>query len=107
VVTEDHASLVIQIVDESLKQVAYDPKTDTWDIDRVVSDKPKSQRDMIRAIERRFDDLKNETGLTSEHELINSLADEGHSRIGIANTVEKMKKECIYTEKKGGFLKRL
>ena len=48
-----------------------------------------------------------ETGLTSEHELINSLADEGHSRIGIANTVEKMKKECIYTEKKGGFLKRL
>ena len=107
VVTEDHASLVIQIVDESLKQVAYDPKTDTWDIDRVVSDKPKSQRDMIRAIERRFDELKNETGLTSEHELINSLADEGHSRIGIANTVEKMKKECIYTEKKGGFLKRL
>jgi len=107
VVTEDHASLVIQIVDESLKQVAYDPKTDTWDIDRVVSDKPKSQRDMIRAIEKRFDELKNETGLTSEHELINSLADEGHSRIGIANTVEKMKKECIYTEKKGGFLKRL
>ena len=107
VVTEDHASLVIQIVDESLKQVAYDPKTGTFDIDRVVSDKPKSQRDMIRAIEKRFDDLKNDNGLVSEHDLITSLADDGHSRLDIINQVDKMKRECIYTEKKGGFLKRL
>jgi replicative DNA helicase Mcm len=107
VVTEDHASVVIQIVDESLKQVAYDPKTGTFDIDRVVSDKPKSQRDMIRAIEKRFDDLKNDNGLVSEHDLITSLADDGHSRLDIINQVDKMKRECVYTEKKGGYLKRL
>jgi len=107
VVTEDHASVVIQIVDESLKQVAYDPKTGTFDIDRVVSDKPKSQRDMIRTIEKRFDDLKNDNGLVSEHDLITSLADDGHSRLDIINQVDKMKRECVYTEKKGGYLKRL
>ena len=107
VVTEDHASVVIQIVDESLKQVAYDPKTGTFDIDRVVSDKPKSQRDMIRTIEKRFDDLKNDNGLVSEHDLITSLAGDGHSRLDIINQVDKMKRECVYTEKKGGYLKRL
>lgn len=45
-VTGDDAARVIGIVDRCLRDVAYDPNTSTFDIDRIVS-KPKPSRDMV------------------------------------------------------------
>jgi replicative DNA helicase Mcm len=49
-ITPDDARLVINIVDGSLRQIAYDSSTRTWDIDRVVTKYPKRTREVISRI---------------------------------------------------------
>lgn len=106
-VTEEHASLVISIVDMSLRQVAYDPKTGTFDIDKVVSSTSKSQREIIIAIDKAYDEMKNEFGLAYEADIVTRLGESGFPRMEVGNVIEKMKRDCHFIEKKTGQIKRL
>lgn len=50
VATEDDANIAVMVVDACLRDVAYDPKTGNYDIDRVISNVSGAQRKEIEVV---------------------------------------------------------
>ncbi|OPY41320.1 MAG: Minichromosome maintenance protein MCM [Methanoregulaceae archaeon PtaU1.Bin222] len=101
------AERVIKIVDTCLREVAYDAKTGSFDIDRVVTGISKGKRDLIRVIKQTIRQVQKDTGndRIAVAELIDLLTPQGFSRDEIKKQIEVFLREGEAMEPKGGFIK--
>jgi len=100
-VDERDADLVIQIVDQCLRKVAYDPKTGEFDADRWGGDKPKSTRDLIREFDSVYDKTSDTDGWAEESVIFDTLLRSGHARSEVERIIAEKKRVGEFTEKKG------
>ncbi len=97
------AEVAINIIDECLKQVAYDPESGTLDLDKIAGT-PKSRRDKMDAvlnIIREIVNLRND-GLAPEEEIYDRALNIGLSEKDVETALEYLKKSGdIYNPKLG------
>ncbi|HNS83321.1 MAG TPA: minichromosome maintenance protein MCM, partial [Methanolinea sp.] len=98
---------VIKIVDTCLREVAYDAKTGTFDIDKVVTGISKGRRDLIRVIKQTIRQIQKDTGndRIAVAELIDLLTPQGFSRDEIDAQIKVFLREGEAMEPKSGFVK--
>ena len=83
----------IKLTDFVLKEVAYDASTGQFDIDRIVTDHPKSVRDRIRVVEEAIRDL---IGASPD----NMASLEGIVEMAASKNIDKFEVEKILNELK-------
>ncbi len=97
------AEVAINIIDECLKQVAYDPESGTLDLDKIAGT-PKSRRDKMDAvlnIIREIVSLRND-GLAPEEDIYERALNIGLSEKDVETALEYLKKSGdIYNPKLG------
>ena len=99
------AERVVRIVDTCLRQVAYDPKTGTFDIDKVTTGISKGRRDLIRAIKDAIRDNADSSGRAQIAEITSLLAAMDYGRDDIRKQVEYLLRSGEAMEPKSGFVK--
>jgi len=87
-IDRDDAVRVIRIVDNCLRKVAYDPKTGTFDIDKIATGVSKQSRDLIRSIKETVRLLGDEHGTARVDEVIDLLIPKGFSRDAIEKQID-------------------
>ncbi|KQC05009.1 MAG: AAA family ATPase [Methanolinea sp. SDB] len=99
------AERVVKIVDTCLRQVAYDAKSGSFDIDRVVTGFSKGKRDLIRMIKLAIRDLADDNGRAQIEDVITRLIQEGHSREEIRLQIDMFLRHGEAMEPKPGIIK--
>jgi len=99
------AERVVKIVDTCLRQVAYDAKTGSFDIDRVVTGFSKGKRDLIRMIKEAIRDIADDTGRAQIEEVITRLTQKGFSREEIKLQIDMFLRQGEAMEPKQGIIK--
>jgi replicative DNA helicase Mcm len=99
------AERVVKIVDTCLRQVAYDAKTGSFDIDRVVTGFSKGKRDLIRMIKEVIRDIADESGRAQIEEVITRLTQKGFSREEIRLQIDMFLRQGEAMEPKQGIIK--
>ena len=61
IATKQDALRAIEMADKCLRKIAYDARTNVWDIDGVATGKKKAERDMERTILQNLKDLSKES----------------------------------------------
>jgi replicative DNA helicase Mcm len=101
------AQAVIKIVDACLRQVAYDAKTGTFDIDKLVTGIPKQRKDLIRAIKELVRELGDESGAAHLDQIIDALVQQGHEKDDIRRRIDDMKRYGELLEPRRGLIRLL
>ncbi|MBP1928054.1 replicative DNA helicase Mcm [Methanolinea mesophila] len=101
----DDAERVVKIVDTCLRQVAYDAKTGSFDIDKVVTGYSKGKRDLIRMIKEVVRELEDEKGRARIDDVIKALTEKGHSRDEIRAQIDMFLRQGEAMEPKPGIIK--
>ncbi|HOV67809.1 MAG TPA: MCM family protein, partial [Methanoregulaceae archaeon] len=99
------AERVVRIVDTCLRQVAYDPKTGTFDIDRVATGISKGKRDLIRAIKEAIRENADISGRAQIAQVVDLLAQQGYAREEIRKQIENFLRSGEAMEPKNGVIK--
>jgi replicative DNA helicase Mcm len=85
------AERVVRIVDACLRQVAYDPKTGVFDIDKVVTGIPKQTRDLIRTIKEAIRTLGGDSGNRAPVEaVVDAVVSQGFERDRVQKQIEEL-----------------
>ena len=101
----DDAERVVKIVDTCLRQVAYDAKTGSFDIDKVVTGFSKGKRDLIRMLKEVVRELEDENGRARIDDVIKSLMEKGHSKDEIRAQIDMFLRQGEAMEPKPGIIK--
>jgi len=96
---------VIKIVDTCLRQVAYDAKTGTFDIDKLVTGIPKQRRDIIRTIKEIIRDSADENGYARIDQIIETLAQQGNDREDVQKRIQDLMRGGEAMEPRNGLIK--
>jgi replicative DNA helicase Mcm len=107
VVTVTDAERAISLTEFVLKEVAYDQSTGQIDIDRIVSDHPKSTRDRIKIIEEIVSGLIKESSehFASHDEVIEVAKGRGLDRFRTEEILTELKtKGVIYEPRHGKYM---
>ena len=104
-ITADDAERVVRIVDTCLRQVAYDPKTGTFDIDKVATGISKVKRDLIRAIKEAIRENADVSGRAQIAQIAEVLAAQGFSRDDVRKQIDNMLRHGEAMEPKNGVIK--
>lgn len=99
------AERVVRIVDICLRQVAYDPKTGTFDIDKVATGISKGKRDLIRAIKEAIRENADVSGRAQIAQIIDLLTQQGFGREEIRKQIENFLRHGEAMEPKNGVIK--
>ena len=79
-IEQSDAERVIHIVDACLRQIAYDAKTGTFDIDKVVTGISKEKRDIVRVIKDAIRDIGGEGRRAAIEQVIEAVSSKGFAR---------------------------
>ena len=92
-ITTDDASRVIHIVDECLRQVAYDPKTGNLDIDKIATSTTKAGRTLLRDLKIAIKELAeaDSTHAAKIDDVYLRLTQQNYSRDEIEHMIERMR----------------
>ncbi len=102
------ARAAIDLVDFCLRQTAYDEKTGTYDIDKIATDMPASQRNRIIQLKELIGEIENKIGKTIPLEDVLRAAEEkGMSQEEVEEVLEKLKRAGDIYEPKRGFISRI
>jgi replicative DNA helicase Mcm len=101
----DDAERVVKIVDTCLRQVAYDAKTGSFDIDKVVTGYSKGKRDLIRMIKEVIREQEDENGRARIEEVIKALTEKGYTRDEIRAQIDMFLRQGEAMEPKPGIIK--
>ena len=96
---------VIGIVDTCLRQVAYDAKTGSFDIDKVVTGFSKGKRDLIRRIKEVIRELADESGRSQIDAVIEQISREGHPKDEIRKQIDMFLRQGEAMEPRPGVIK--
>jgi replicative DNA helicase Mcm len=99
------AERVIGIVDTCLRQVAYDAKTGSFDIDKVVTGFSKGKRDLIRRIKEVIRELADDSGRSQIDEVIEQISREGHQKDEIRKQIDMFLRQGEAMEPRPGVIK--
>jgi replicative DNA helicase Mcm len=99
------AERVINIVDTCLRQVAYDAKSGSFDIDKVVTGFSKGKRDLIRRIKEVIRSIADESGRAQIDEVIEQISREGFGRDEIRKQIDMFLRQGEAMEPKPGIIK--
>jgi len=103
IVTIDDAKRAIDILDASLKEVAFDSETGRFDIDRVATGITASQRSQIGTVRRLIEELSEKIGkIISLQDLIKAATDEGVDRDKLEAILDQLKKRGDIFEPRPG-----
>ena len=80
VIEKSDAERVVTIIDNCLRQVAYDPSTGSFDIDILTTGVSKSKRDLIRTIKQAIRDIADENGRAHKPDVIELVRGQGFDR---------------------------
>ncbi|MFH0859999.1 MAG: minichromosome maintenance protein MCM [Candidatus Altiarchaeota archaeon] len=105
-VTVEDVERAINLTEFVLKEIAYDQATGLFDIDRVVTDHPKSTRDRIRTIESIIRELikASDDGTANRDEIIGKALDSKIDKFEIEKLIDELKKKGdIYEPRHGKY----
>jgi len=98
------AERVIHIVDACLRQVAFDAKTGTFDIDKVATGISKEKRDIIRVIKDAIRDIGGEGKRAGMELVIDAVTSKGFARDKAREGVEMLLRNGEAMEPKTGII---
>ncbi|HUU76241.1 MAG TPA: minichromosome maintenance protein MCM [Methanoregulaceae archaeon] len=96
---------VVKIVDNCLRQVAYDAKSGTFEIDKIVTGITKGKRDMIRIIKQAIRDNADHSGRARIEDVIELLMQKGFSRDEIRSQIDMFLRQGEAMEPSTGIIK--
>ncbi len=99
------AKRVVNIVDTCLRQIAYDAKSGTFDIDKVVTGISKGKRDLIRTIKEVIRQIADENGRAPIDEVVEQITRKGFPRDEIQKQIEMFLRQGEAMEPKPGIIK--
>jgi len=94
-ITTEDASRVIKIVDECLRQVAYDPKSGSLDIDKIASSTTKAGRTLRRDLKNTIKELAEADPSHSAKidDVYQRLTQQNYTRDEIEHMIEQMSRQ--------------
>lgn len=102
-VTVTDAERSIKIFDECLREVAYDPSTGAFDVDRVMTGMPKSRRDLATIIIDTIKEIQSEKGSVRVNDVYAALKAK-HLTFAdseIERVLEKLKHDGLILDNRG------
>ncbi len=107
-VTKEDAERAINLLDFCLRQVAFDEESGTFDIDRIATDVPASQRNKLILVKEILAELENQLGKTIPIEDVVKKAEEkGLSESETEDIIQKLKRGGDIFEPRRGFISRI
>ncbi|MEI7432780.1 MAG: minichromosome maintenance protein MCM [Methanomicrobiales archaeon] len=104
-IEQGDAERVIKIVDACLRQVAYDAKSGSYDIDKMMTGFSKGKRDLIRMIKEAVKTLADDNGRASREHVIDLLVQKGINRDDAQKQLEMLLTSGEAMEPKSGIIK--
>ena len=98
------AERVIHIVDACLRQIAYDAKTGTFDIDKVVTGISKEKRDIVRVIKDAIRDIGGEARRAGIDQVIDQVSSKGFARDKVKEGIDMLLRHGEAMEPKSGII---
>jgi len=98
------AERVIHIVDACLRQVAYDARTGTFDIDKVATGISKEKRDLVRVIKDTIRDLGGENKRAAIDQVIETVSNRGFARDKVRDGIDMLLRNGEAMEPKNGII---
>jgi len=98
------ADRVIHIVDACLRQIAYDAKTGTFDIDKVVTGISKEKRDIVRVIKDAIRDIGGEGRRAGIDPVIDAVSSKGFPRDKVREGIDMLLRHGEAMEPKSGMI---
>ncbi len=99
------AERVVNIVDTCLRQVAYDAKSGSFDIDKVVTGFSKGKRDLIRMIKEVIREIADESGRAQIDDVISRLSEKNFSKEEVRRQIDMFLRAGEAMEPKSGVIK--
>jgi replicative DNA helicase Mcm len=99
------AERVVNIVDTCLRQVAYDVKSGSFDIDKVVTGFSKGKRDLIRMIKEVIREIADESGRAQIDEVVSRLSEKNFSKEEVRKQIDMFLRAGEAMEPKSGVIK--
>jgi len=99
------AERTIRIVDISLRQVAYDPNTGTYDIDGIATGTTKERRDIFRSLKEVIKAYSESGSYPDEEKVIKTMISRGFTEEKSLDAIKKLKKENEISSPRDGLLK--
>lgn len=107
-VTSKDAERAVELLDFCLRQVAFDEKTGTFDIDRIATDTPASARNKIITIKEIINDLESKVGKTIPLEdLMKACQEKDITEAEADEIIQKLKRSGDIYEPKRGFISKI
>jgi len=98
------AERVIHIVDTCLRQIAYDAKTGSFDIDKVATGISKEKRDIVRVIKDAIRDIGGEARRAAIEQVIEAVASKGFSHDKVREGIDMLLRHGEAMEPKSGII---
>jgi len=103
-IEQSDAERVIHIVDACLRQIAYDAKTGTFDIDKVVTGISKEKRDIVRVIKDAIRDIGGEGRRAGIDQVIDAASSKGFAREKVKEGIDMLLRHGEAMEPKSGII---
>jgi replicative DNA helicase Mcm len=103
-IEQSDAERVIHIVDACLRQIAYDAKTGTFDIDKVVTGISKEKRDIVRVIKDAIRDIGGEGRRAGIDQVIDAVSTKGFAREKVREGIDMLLRHGEAMEPKSGII---
>jgi replicative DNA helicase Mcm len=103
-IEKSDAERVIQIVDACLRQIAYDAKTGTFDIDKVVTGISKEKRDIVRVIKDAIRDIGGDGRRAGIDQVIDAVSAKGFPREKVREGIDMLLRTGEAMEPKHGII---
>jgi replicative DNA helicase Mcm len=98
------AERVIHIVDACLRQIAYDARTGTFDIDKIVTGISKEKRDIVRVIKDAIRDIGGEGRRAGIDQVIDAVSGKGFAREKVKEGIDMLLRHGEAMEPKNGII---
>jgi replicative DNA helicase Mcm len=99
------AERVVHIVDACLRQVAYDAKTGTFDIDKVATGFSKGKRDLIRLVKDAIREIGGDSKRAQADQVVDSVVQRGFSKDEVTKIIEMLLRSGEAIEPTAGVIK--
>lgn len=104
-ITTGDAERVVRIVDACLRQIAYDPKTGIFDIDKVATGITKQTRDLIRTIKETIRRIGGDAGNKAPiQQVIEDVVSQGFEREKVQRQMEELVRSGEAIEPRSGMI---
>ncbi len=107
-VTKKDAKKAVEILDYCMRQVAFDEKTGTFDVDRIATDMPASTRNKLVLMKEIIHELETKVGKTIQTEdVIKAALEKDITEAEAEEILQKLKRSGDIFEPRRGFISRI